>query len=95
MKAISWIILIILLFLLGALTIFYFFQLKSNCEFGKRGNCNTACQIDSDCKFELGQCVNVNEKVYLPRKIIPVYQELTCRCENNKCVGDPTGNIFL
>ena len=71
------------LFLLIAsiFVIFYFQKSANKCEFGKNAsNCNNTCETDSDCKFEIGYCVNIGEKVFLPEGAMPAYEELTCRC---------------
>lgn len=96
MKASYWIIAIIILLLAGILVILYFPQFKDKCEFGKSSdNCNAGCEIDSDCQFQIGYCVNINENVFLPEGMMPMYEILVCRCENNRCVGNSTGRIAI
>ena len=58
--------------------------------------CDISCKQDSDCKFSLSKCVNINEEVSLPRDINPMYMEYTCKCENNICVNDQsTGEAII
>ena len=96
MKREYWIIIFILLIAL-LLGYFYFWKIESiRCEFGgNESNCNTFCKIDSDCKFEIGHCININESIYLPDGKMPRYEELSCGCENDKCVGNSTGRAII
>jgi len=96
-KALYWIVGIIIL-LIASVLVYYYFQQEGSvkCEFENSGGCDRSCNIDSDCKFSLGQCVNVNEEVLLENNFtIPAYFIETCACEKNVCVGTPTGEIAI
>ena len=90
------IIIIIVLIILGVV----YFQTsgkeahEKKCEFLDREGCDISCEIDSDCKLSIGTCVNINEDVALGEGI-PAYEVFNCSCEENKCVGEPTGDIAI
>ncbi|MBR9704544.1 hypothetical protein GOV12_03975 [Candidatus Pacearchaeota archaeon] len=60
------------------------------CSIGKRENCNTFCQQDSDCKFDCG-CgpLNIKEKCDILGSIYDCLN-IDVKCEENKCVSIPT-----
>jgi len=96
MKNIYWIAGIVVLLIALVLGYYYFQQVNTKCEFGGDADkCNTICETDTDCKFSIGYCININENVFLPEGVMPSYTELTCKCENNRCVGNSTGRIAI
>ncbi len=69
---------------------------QPKCEWLNADTCDRSCKSDTDCKQSLGYCVNVNENVYLPRGVSPVYEIHKCKCENNTCkLGESTGAVAL
>ena len=96
MKREYWIIGIIILLIVSALTYYYFQQeYGAKCEFMDADKCDRSCKTDSDCKFSVGTCVNVKEDVYLEEGILPAYEVATCSCENSLCVGTLTDEYAI
>lgn len=98
MKKTYWMVGIVVFIIASALVYFYYYSQQTNktkCEFMNSENCDKSCKIDADCKPSFGFCVNINEEVHLPTNVFPAYEIVTCKCENNKCVGIPTGRAAI